>query len=235
MLLSDGVKKLFAYLAILSLLIAAAIVVWHVSETRQMLSRPDLFVYDEDFPSAGPLSLASGSEPFVRPVISADEPMDVSELAWMIRERITLGVIGDFMTGGSDASAYNDRVREYNRMASSTLATDSSVSAAERRAGDLHAEIISDALREAFEIAMPERAMAEPKIAAVWKAQSFLRVLGVYAGRPNGIEDDETAYAIKTYQLRTGKNQTGRVHEELLAELRSLYVERKLKEGARIE
>jgi hypothetical protein len=235
-MLSDGVKKLLAYLVILLLLIAAVIVVWHVSETRRLLSHPDAFVYDENPSPADFLPRPSSSDaPFVKPVISAGEPMDVSELAWMIRERITLGVIGDFMAGGSGASAYNDRAREYNRMASSMLATDSSASAAEKRAGGLHAEIIADALREAFEIAMPERAKADPKMAAVWKTQSFLRLLSIYAGRPNGIEDDETAYAIKTYQLRAGKSQTGRVDEALLAELRSLYVRRKLEEGARIE
>jgi hypothetical protein len=231
---SDNVKKLIAYAAILAVIAGAVLVVMEVSLTRQAVRNPGLFATEP--PDGRPSPRQPRDEPlFVKPPARGEDPLSPSEVAWVLRERVALDVIGDFMTRGADASAYNERIREYNGMASSIRASDNALSTAKRRVIELKGEIVEESLREAMEIAAPRQIKGDTRAETVWEAQTYLRKLGVFSGRPDGVSGGDTDYAVRTFQIRAGMEITGEIDDKLLSRLRADYAEKKVREDISVE
>jgi hypothetical protein len=232
-MLSNNGKKLAAYLAVLMFLAAASLVAREVSLARQIVRNPELFVSGAE-KSPPPSRAARESAPFTKPASESLEPMNASELAWVMRERLTLGVIGEFIGPGSDSSSYNDRIDEFNKAASVVRATESNIGAAKKRVMESRGKILSDAIDEAVAIAAPKKLEGDERAKTVWEAQSYLRRLAIFLGQPDGAEGGDTVYAVKLYQMRKNMPQTGVIDDALLLALRSDYLGKKMREDDNI-
>lgn len=211
-------KKVFAYLAVLLLLVAASVVVndWRVE--RELEENPDLLAGgeggtprdDRDYamPPPGPLG----------------RPMFVSELAWMLRERMALDVLEDFADEGAALEAYNERVAAYNQRAVEIEYRAGELLTAEKRVDAEKGRIVADALDEGLRLAMPDEWRGNAAAARIWTVQKFLKLLGFYAGRVTGRTSATTEMAIRLYLERTGDAWSGSVDDALAGRLRNDYL-----------
>jgi hypothetical protein len=86
--------------------------------------------------------------------------------------------------------------------------------------------IVQDALDESMDMSMPEGVRNDTGLEDIWRTQKYLKLMGLYNGLLNGVEDDSTIYAVKTFQIGAGLPVTGRADKELAALLRTLWVSR---------
>ena len=167
---------------------------------------------------------ASTVELYKKPALDRKGNLTPSELAWILRERFALGIMADLVEGRSGVAIYNDRTTQYNELAGSFEYLEPDMGAAIGRVEDDRKEIASEAVDEALAASLPEAVRADKAAATIWKAQQFLRLRGLFLSKPTGRMDDDTAYAVKTYQMQRKEPQTGRIDENLLARLKTDYL-----------
>jgi hypothetical protein len=216
-----ALKKYLVYAIILAILSAAAVFLNELRMTREYAEHPEFAV------KTAPQPAAASREEFKKPAQSG--LMDSSELAWMLRERIILDVWERIIPpDGAEREGYNARVREYNNLAVAIeyreSAMNSAVSLVERSKG----EIVRSAEDEAMSIVMPENVKKDAGASAAWRVQQYLKLLGYYAGDITGKEDRKTTDAVKTFEIRTDSEPTGKIDESLAKELREIWISRNI-------
>jgi hypothetical protein len=211
-----GLKKFLVYAIIIAVLSAAAVFLNELRTAREYAEHPEFAV------KAPPLSAPLDKEEFKKPAQSG--LMDSSELAWMLREGIILDVWERMITDETKREGYNARVREYNNLAIAIeyreSAMNSAVSLVERHKGD----IVRSAEDEAMSLVMPENIKKDAHASAVWRVRKYLKLMGYYAGDITGKENRNVTDAVKTFEIRTDSEPTGKIDESLAKELREIWI-----------
>jgi hypothetical protein len=154
--------------------------------------------------------------------------MNMSELSWLLRERIELDVMEEIATGSSAVDTYNDRVRDYNRLAAAIQYKDSDMKEAERLVESMKLDIVREAESRAMELSLPSSVKGDPVSTAVWYVQKYLKLFGYYPGEANGVENEGTVSALKMYQIKKDVPVTGTIDEQSVSDLREQWLERKI-------
>ncbi|MDR3279223.1 MAG: peptidoglycan-binding protein [Synergistaceae bacterium] len=215
------VKKFLLYTVIIAVLAAVSLFV------NELMS----LNYKDENPRAAQnqgVSPVVGTGDFVRPGDERDGPMSAPELAWLMRERIALDAMVDIVTDGRALETYNDRVRDYNRLAVAIQYRESDMRSAERLVESMKGDIASAAADEAMALSMPGDVKQDVRAATVWHVQKYLKLLRYYPGETNGRENEGTIAAVRMYQVRSDIPETGLVDEELAQTLRELWIARKI-------
>ena len=152
--------------------------------------------------------------------------MNSSELAWILREKLTLDIMERMVTGGPELDEYNRRAREYNALAVTIEYKESDMTSARRLVEGMKIDITRDAVAETMSLAMPIRAMSDQNIDTVWRIQKLLSLFGYYAGAINGEENEGTVSAVKMYELKSGSPITGRIDKKLAETLTGSWIAR---------
>ncbi|MDR1917236.1 MAG: peptidoglycan-binding protein [Synergistaceae bacterium] len=221
----NGMKKFLIYTVVISFLILASYIVNEVREVRYMIQNPDVYVKN----ARAPLDVASASGDFVRPDAARRGVWSAPELAWLLRERIKLDVMEKLVDRGESLGSYNDMVEEYNILARIIEYRERDMKRAEDLVEERKTDIVSDALDESMNMMMPERvklASSNERSRTIWSAQKYLHLMGLYQGALSGEENDETKYAIKTFQIGASLPVDGLADEELVSHLRTLWITR---------
>jgi hypothetical protein len=163
---------------------------------------------------------------FSRP--SGKGPMNAAELAWILRERIALDVTERMVEGGAELAAYNDRVREYNRLSGAIEYRESDMRAAERKVEGLKEDIVREADAAIMSAAMPLSVSGDERASLVWRVQKYLKLLGYYPGAVSGKENEGTVSAVKMFELKSGAQITGKIDERLNGALREFWISRNI-------
>jgi hypothetical protein len=213
----DSFKKYLAYFAIIAALASGALIANALMKARE---------YGRDEYSAPDAPRASPGELFAKP--RASGPMNAAELAWLMRERITLDVMERMVFGGLELDEYNRRVSEYNDLASSIEYRESDMSSAERVTGGAKLDIVSAAVDETMTLTMPLGIRGDESANVTWRAQKYLRALGYYPGPPDGKQNEGTLSAVKKFELWSDIPQTGRIDENLAGKLREAWIARNI-------
>jgi len=217
-------KKTAIYAVIIAALVAASMFAGELRSInydaeRQTGARP------------APRGSARSGE-FIRPPEERNGPMSEPELAWLMRERITLDVMEGVVTGGGALDAYNDRARGYNRLAAAIQYKESDMASAERAVNSMKRVLVSGALDEAMLMCMPDTALRDGRVAIIWRAQKYLKMFGYYPGEADGRENESTASALKLFLMRQGLPDAGIIDEALVSSLRELWIDRHIPENA---
>ncbi|MDR1132704.1 MAG: peptidoglycan-binding protein [Synergistaceae bacterium] len=215
-----ALKKYLAYAIILAVLSAAAIFLNELRMAREYAEHPEYAL--NTTPSAAP----ADEEEYAKPVQSG--LMDSPELAWMLRERIILDVWEPIVSDGTVLDRYNIRVKEYNALASTIEYKESAMNSAVSLVAGAKVEIVRSAEEEAMSLVMPENLKKDARAAVVWRVQKYLKLLGYYAGDVTGKEDRNTEAAVKTFEIRTDSEATGKIDETLANELREIWISRNI-------
>lgn len=207
-----AVKKALLYALIIAALVAASFIVNEVRLAKEAVRNP------EAFRAGGGVDAnrQPTAEIFSEPPAGKAERMTPSELAWMLRERITLDVMERFASRGRALDIYNERVAAYNARGGTIAYAESDMAEAKRRVERSLDLILGDAIDESLEISMPPDAPDR----AIWTAQKYLGALSLFPAEPDGKPGDSTAHAVRMFQASVGVPVTGRVDEELLEQLR---------------
>ena len=217
----DSAKKYLLYAVILLVLVGAALFAHELLTLNWYIENPET--------GGAPTLPALRPEPgavFSRP--SGKGPMDAAELAWVLRERIVLDVMERMVSGGAELAAYNDRIREYNKLSGAIEYRGSDMLAAERLVEGLKGDIVREAEAETMSLAMPLAVMNDERASIVWRVQKYLKLLGYYPGETNGRENDGTASAVKLFELKSGAEITGKIDERLGEALREFWISRNI-------
>ncbi|MDR1578789.1 MAG: peptidoglycan-binding protein [Synergistaceae bacterium] len=213
-----ALKKYLVYAIILAVLSAAAVFLNELRTAREYAEHPEFAVKTPPAPSRG--------EEFRKP--SQSGLMDSSELAWMLREGIILDVWDRIISDGPERERYNARVREYNDLAVAIeyreSAMNSAVTLVERSKG----EVVRSSEDEAMSLVMPENIKKDARASVVWRVQKYLKLLGYYAGDITGKEERKTTDAVKTFEIRTDSEPTGKIDEPFAKELREIWISRNI-------
>jgi hypothetical protein len=217
-----ALKKYIVYAIILAVLSAAAIFINELRTAREYAEHPEFAS------GAAQLSVPAteSREEFRKPAQSG--LMDSPELAWMLRERIILDIWERIIQDGPEREGYNARVREYNNLAVAIEYRESAMNSAVSLVERLKNETVRSAEDEAMSLVIPENVKKAPRASAVWRVQKYLKLLGYHAGDVTGKEDRNTADAVKTFELRTGSELTGKIDEPLAQELREIWISRNI-------
>jgi hypothetical protein len=215
----DNVKKYLLYAVILLILVGAALFAHELLTLRWRIENPDT----ADTPQAP--RVEPGAD-FSRS--SGKGPMSAAELAWILRERIVLDVMERMVSGGAELAAYNDRIREYNRLSGAIEYRESDMLAAERLVEGQKGDIVREAEAETMSLAMPLAVMNDDRASLVWRVQKYLKLLGYYPGETNGRENDGTVSAVKMFELKSGAQITGKIDERLCEALRDFWISRNI-------
>ncbi|MDR1509590.1 MAG: peptidoglycan-binding protein [Synergistaceae bacterium] len=220
----DRAKKYLFYAVILLILAGAALFIHEASTLRWYALYPEASVGGAPHDTRAPYS-APGTA-FSRP--SGKNPMNAADLAWILRERIALGVMERMAAGGAELAAYNERVREYNRVAGAIEYRESDMLAAERLVEGLKGDIVRETDAEIMSVAIPLSVLNDDRASLVWQVQKYLNLLGYYPGEANGKESKGTTSAVKMFELKSGVQVTGRIDERLSAALREFWISRNI-------
>jgi hypothetical protein len=201
-------KKFLAYVLVLLALAAAAVVAHEVQMANEVVRNPELFIGGDAPPAPRDDAM------FAKPSSGKRERMTVSELAWMLRESVSLGVIEPFAERGAALDAYNARISAYNERAAEIVYVDADMETARRRVTVSLDEIVGGAVDEALDAA------ADVGDGTIRRAQACLRVMGLYLSEPDGEWNDATAHAVRMFQAAIGVPVTGKADETLLEQLR---------------
>jgi hypothetical protein len=216
-----ALKKYVVYAIILAVISAAAVFLNELRMAREYAEHPEFAVKPTPKPAA-----PAGGEEFKKPAQSG--LMDAPKLAWMLRERMILDVWERMIADGLERERYNARAREYNDLAVAIeyreSAMNSAVSLVERSKG----EMVRSAEDEAMSLVMPENVKKDARAPVVWRVQKYLKLLGYHAGGVTGEEDRQTADAVKTFELRSGSEVTGKIDDFLAEELRGIWISRNI-------
>lgn len=166
---------------------------------------------------------SSPVESYKKPAPDRKGNLTSSELAWALRERLTMNIWADLAEGARGAAAYNERTKRYNELVGRFEYTESDMWEALSRVESDRGKIASDAVDEMMDACAP----ADRTARMIWKAQRFLRLRGLYLSSPTGRMDENTAYAVKMYQMQRRETQTGRVDQKLLEQLKQDYLREK--------
>jgi peptidoglycan hydrolase-like protein with peptidoglycan-binding domain len=77
-------------------------------------------------------------------------------------------------------------------------------------------------------LAMPANVKKDARASVVWRVQKYLKLLGYNAGDVTGKEDRKTTDAVKTFEIRTDFEPTGKIDESLAKELREIWISRNI-------
>jgi hypothetical protein len=220
----DRAKKYLLYAVILLVLSGAALFAHEVLALRWYAENPETTAGVTPRKPRAPYS-APGTD-FSRP--SGKNPMNTAELAWILRERIVLDVMERMAAGGAELAAYNERVREYNRMAGAIEYRESDMLAAERLVEGLKRDIVSEADAEIMSIAIPLSVLNDARAFLVWQVQKYLNLLGYYPGKANGEENEGTTSAVEMFELKSDVQITGKIDERLSEALREFWISRNI-------
>ncbi|MDR3166171.1 MAG: peptidoglycan-binding protein [Synergistaceae bacterium] len=210
-------KKYLAYAIILAVLSAVAVFLNELRVTREYAEHPEYAARTTPPPADG--------EEFKKPARSG--LMNSAELAWMLRERMILDVTERMIPDGRELG-YNARAREYNNLAAAIEYKESAMNSAASLVERSKAEIIRIAEDEAMSLVMPESLKKDARASVVWRVQKYLKLLGYYAGDITGKEDRNTTAAVKTFEIRTDSEPTGKIDESLAKELREIWISRNI-------
>lgn len=208
------VKKLFAHTVIIAVLLLCAFF-WQEKRVEQERARTSAGTPAVSVP------IREQADRYKKPLSGKKGNLTASELAWMLRERISLGVMYDMIGEQRDAAAYNERKDRYNELAGHFEYLESDMAAAIKLVESDREAIVSEAAN---------RALAAKN--TIWKAQQLLHLRGLYLAKPTGKMDRNTSYAVKTYQLQRKEPQTGIVDEKLINALKRDYLREKSAEEA---
>jgi hypothetical protein len=215
-----ALKKYLVYAVILAVLSAAAVFLNELRVAREYAEHPELAA------KTPPPAATAGRDEFKKPAQSG--LMDAPELAWMLREQITLDiwerVISD--TDGPEVGKYNARAREYNDLAVAIEYRESAMNSAVTLVERSKDEIVRSAEDEAMSLVMPENVKKDARASTVWRVQKYLKMLGYHAGGVTGKEDRAATDAVTTFEIRTGFAATGKIDESLAKELREIWISR---------
>lgn len=204
-------KKLISYTLIIVVLLLCAFF-WQGRRVVQEQSRSP-----EDKTEA--LLSEKQIEQYKEPLPGKKGNLTASELAWVLRERLSLGVLSDMTGGQRGIKAYNERTSRYNEIAGSFEYLESDMISALLFVENNKEAILSEAVNDA---------LAANNM--IWNAQQLLRLRGLYLSSPTGRMNGDTGYAVKTYQLQRREPQTGVVDKNLLSALAADYLREKAKE-----
>lgn len=196
--------KLLAYSSIIVFLVAAGLIAGNVMQTRDAA------------PSRG-ASVSGNAKLLSLPDAGKNAVWSVSDLAWVLEERIVLDVMEAFASAQEDVEEYNERVLRYNDRASAIVYRDSEMEEAVRLVEAKKAEIVRSAVLEAS--SAPKIPHGDEEFETIWRAQSCLAAIGFYLGRVDGRMDGDTEYAIMSYQVDIGLEPTGTLDGDLLSRL----------------
>jgi hypothetical protein len=210
----NAFKKYAVYAVIIVILAAAALFVNELEYAR----------YPEMTQESASPALPRPKEEFRRP--RQGGPMDAAELAWMIRERIILGVMERMVSGGGELDEYNARTCEYNRLSVSIEYRESDMNSALRLVEGMKDQITRSAEEETISIAMPPDIKADARASSAWRVQKYLKLLGYYPGEITGRHTPDAIAAVKTFEIRSGSLATGKIDERLADELREIWISR---------
>ncbi len=176
---------------------------------------------------------ASTAEIYKKPPAGGKGNLTASELAWALRERLTLDIMADLVEGRNGIALYNERTTQYNELAGNFHYLEQDMRVAQKRVEEDREKIASVAADEALAADVPDVIRTDRAAVRIWTAQKLLRERGLYLSRPNGQADRDTIYAVKTYQMQRGEPQTGEIDDKLVAQLKAdyLYGKRGMKIG----
>lgn len=198
-------KKLLAYTVIIAVLILCAFF-WQGKRAARELARAP-----EDAPVPAPFR--QQPEQYKKPLPGKMGNLTASELAWVLRERLSLDLMLELAGGRSGVAAYNERRDLFNELAGQFEYMESDMNAALK---------LVESDREAIASRAVDDALAGEN--EIWRAQQFLRLRGLYLANPTGTMNRDTEYAVKMYQLQRNEPQTGVVSIKLLDTLKADYL-----------
>lgn len=158
----------------------------------------------------------------------------VGEIARVLRLRVELDAVRDLVERGRAEAIYAVHERTYNRMLSALSYRESNLQQAVERVEREKETIIREAVDKFLADEMPEALRPDAERSRIWRVQKLLRVQGIYLGGPTARADADTVYAVKTWQLRTGQPQTGKIDEKLVNALMASYVKQRMKIKVRL-
>jgi hypothetical protein len=228
-MIGENAKKLLAYFVILIVLAALSAIAWELYISKQYHERPEIFSNGKN---NAPDNVTQSAETFVRPSSGAKE-LSARELAWLLRERIVLDIIADFVNSNANRAEFNSRLGIYNELAEAPKVTESTIKSASSILNGELESIINDAIKEAANAAVPEKIAGDALARGIWEVQTYLKISSIYLKNPTGVMDKDTVYAIKEFESRLGeKNPRGEVTPSLISRLRGVYSQRKLKQAS---
>lgn len=208
-------RKILVYVVVVLIIATLAYVISEVTMTREVVRDPEV----RTLPAQG--TPVNGTA-FTEPVSGKDKPWTVDELAWALKERVVLDILEAFASTEVEIDAYNERVAEYDELASVIHYRDADMAEAVRLVYSQKETIVREALHEAS--AAPKLPHGDEEFERVWRAQSYLRAMGYYLGTIDGKANDDTDYAVMSYQINVEEEPTGTVDEKLLSQLEESLV-----------
>ena len=204
-------KKLVAYAVVIVVLLVASFMLHDLRSMREARRQKEV--------------QASGG---------GEGDFSVNEIARVLRLRVELDATRDLVEKGRSEAIYRVHERTYNRMLSALSYRESNLQQAVERVEREKATIMREAVNKFLADEMPETLRGDAERGRIWRVQKLLRVQGIYLGRPTARADADTIYAVKTWQLRAGQPQTGKMDEKLVEALMASYVRQRMKIQVRL-